>query len=201
MESIFERPFMNTDVYHLVHWFFLYSILGWFVESVYMSFCERKITNRGFIRGPICPIYGFGALSVYFILLPFQHNYVLLYILGSVLATTLEYITAVVMYRAFGSVWWDYHKKPYNYKGILCLESSIAWGFYTVFMYAFLQRLVSFIVERYTGWMGLRMGRFIGCVLILYYIFAFTVKILKEKTDSMSKPIEQVQKVWQQIRK
>lgn len=201
MDSIFELQFMNTDIYHLVHWFFLYSMLGWLVESVYISLCERRVVNRGFIKGPICPIYGFGALSVYFILLPIQNNYVLLYIFGALLATALEYITAVIMLKTLGSVWWDYNSKPYNYKGILCLESTVAWGFYTVIMFAFLQKFISFSVDHYTNWMGLRMGRFIACVFILYYLFAFNVKIIREKMDSVPDAIVKVQKVWQQIRK
>ena len=74
---------MGVDVYYVVHWFFIYSILGWTIESIYMSFCNKKLTNRGFIRGPICPIYGVGALTVYFVLRPFAGNYLELFVFGS----------------------------------------------------------------------------------------------------------------------
>ena len=112
--------------------FLVYSILGWVVESIYMSICNRRLTNRGFVRGPFCPIYGVGALSVFFLLRPFCHNLLLLYVLGCVFPTLLEYLTARLMLSMFGEVWWDYSEKPFNYKGILCLESTIAWGFYTL---------------------------------------------------------------------
>ena len=87
----------GTDLYHIVQWFFIYSILGWVVETTYMSICERRFVNRGFIFGPICPIYGFGALGAYYLLKPFAGNYVLLYVLGSILATTFEFLVARLM--------------------------------------------------------------------------------------------------------
>ena len=55
-------------------WFLTYSMMGWLVESIYMSFCNHKITNRGFAKGPFCPIYGFGALTVFFVLRPYSDN-------------------------------------------------------------------------------------------------------------------------------
>ena len=120
----------GTDLYHFIQWFILYSVMGWVVESIYMSFCNRKLTNRGFAFSPFCPIYAVGALSVYGMLRPLAGQYVVLYLAGAVLATTLEYITAVLMRNLFGQVWWDYTEKPFNYKGVICLESTIAWGFY-----------------------------------------------------------------------
>ena len=73
------RGILGTDLYHIVQWFLIYSMLGWLVESIYMSVCNRKLTNRGFMRGPMCPIYGVGALTVYFLLRPVCHNIFLLY--------------------------------------------------------------------------------------------------------------------------
>lgn len=87
----------GTDLYHFIQWFILYSFMGWVVESIYMSFCNRKLTNRGFAFSPFCPIYAVGALSVYGMLRPLEGQYVVLYLAGAVLATTLEYITAVLM--------------------------------------------------------------------------------------------------------
>lgn len=108
-------PVIGTDIYHIVQWFFIYSILGWVVESIYMSFCEKRWVNRGFIFGPICPIYGFGAVAAYFILEPLAGNYVVLFIAGSLLATGWEWFVAKVMLHIFGEVWWDYSNKPFNY--------------------------------------------------------------------------------------
>ena len=173
---MWEHGILGTDLYHLVNWFFVYSILGWLVESIYMSLCNRKITNRGFIKGPICPIYGFGALGVYFVLKPLEGNYVALYFFGAVLATTFEFLTAKLMLHLFGEVWWDYHNKPFNYKGIICLESTIAWGFYTIIMFGFLQKMVVRIVEAYPR----RFGTLFGGFLLIYYTISCVQTILKQ---------------------
>ena len=91
-----------------------------------------KRQNRGFAKGPFCPIYGFGALTVFFVLRPYSDNSILLFFLGSFLATTLEFLTALVMKHIFGEIWWDYHEKPFNYGGIICLELSLIHIFLTV---------------------------------------------------------------------
>lgn len=119
---------LGADVWHLVAAFCIYSVLGWLVESIYMSICNHRLTNRGFAKGPFCPIYGFGALVGYFLLRPFAGNPVLLYLTGAFIATVFEYLVGRAMLRIFGEVWWDYREKPFNYQGIVCLESTIAWG-------------------------------------------------------------------------
>ena len=172
--KIWDMPFLGTDIYHVVHWLLIYSILGWIVESIYMSFCNKKLTNRGFIHGPMCPIYGVGALTVYFILRPLEGNWVALYFGGSFLATLLEYITAVIMQKIFGCIWWDYNDKPFNYKGILCLESTVAWGFYTLFLFIFLQKWVNAFVELYPR----NIGIYLGIGLIIYYFIDFTISLI-----------------------
>lgn len=179
------KEVFETDIYHIIQWFFVYSIIGWIIESIFMSICNRELTNRGFIKGPICPIYGVGALTVYFLLSPFQGRYIILYILGLVLATTIEYITACIMIRIFGEVWWDYNEKPFNYKGILCLESSIAWGFYTIFLFMFVHNAVVRLVDSYP--VGL--GKVIAIFLIFYYIADFTVCVFKEKEECVPERI------------
>ena len=84
-----DKVFFGIDGYQFVMWFLTYSMMGWLVESVYMSICNRKLTNRGFVRGPFCPIYGFGALTVFILLRPYSDNNILLFVLGSLCATTL----------------------------------------------------------------------------------------------------------------
>lgn len=175
------KTMLGTDVYHIVQWFLIYSILGWIVESAYMSVCNRKLTNRGFVKGPFCPIYGVGALSVYFILRPISHNVPLLYFLGCVFPTLLEYFTARLMLKIFGEVWWDYSEKPFNYKGILCLESTIAWGFYTVFLFLFLHRSVEHMVSSYP----VGIGRKLGSMALVLFAADFLHSLYQKKKDSL----------------
>lgn len=143
-----SSPVLGTDFYHITVSFVLYSILGWFVESVYMSFCNKKITNRGFAKGPFCPIYGFGATLGCIALNPFKQSFMAVYLIGGILATVFEYFAGVLMIKALGALWWDYNNKPYNYKGIICLESSIAWGFYAIGVVEYLNDFIFGIVDK-----------------------------------------------------
>lgn len=176
-------------------WFLTYSMMGWLVESIYMSFCNHKITNRGFAKGPFCPIYGFGALTAFFVLRPYSDNSILLFFLGSFLATTLEFLTALVMKRIFGEIWWDYHEKPFNYRGIICLESSIAWGFYTLFLFMFLQN----IVAAFVAMIPVRAGRVIGNLILIGYIMDFSATIYRQKKENLQESMdeEQIQQIEQ----
>lgn len=190
-----NRIIFGIDGYEVVMWFLTYSMMGWLVESIYMSFCNHKITNRGFAKGPFCPIYGFGALTVFFILRPYSDNSILLFFLGSFLATTLEFLTAIVMKRIFGEIWWDYHEKPFNYRGIICLESSIAWGFYTLFLFMFLQN----IVAAFVAMIPVRAGRTIGNLILIGYIMDFSATIYRQKKENLQESVdeEQIQQIEQ----
>ena len=170
---MWTRELLGTDVYHIVQWFLMYSLLGWFVESVYMSFCNRKVTNRGFMFSPFCPIYGFGAVIGYFLLRPLATDYIKLYFAGAILATMFEFFVAKLMQRLFGEVWWDYNDKPLNYKGILCAESSVAWGFYAIFLFAFVHKFVDGVVNRFDYERGLMVCRGMLIVLLIDFVYHF----------------------------
>lgn len=159
---MWTRELFGSDVYHLIAAFIIYSVLGWFVESVYMSFCNHRLTNRGFAKGPFCPIYGFGAVIGYLVLNPLSGHYVTLYLTGAFLATTFEYLVGIMMQKFLGEVWWDYTEKPMNYKGIICLESTIAWGFYAIIITMFLHERVLHLIDA----MDMAYGR-IFCIVIL----------------------------------
>jgi len=164
---MWTRHLFGTDLYHLISAFVIYSILGWFVESVYMSLCNRKITNRGFVAGPFCPIYGFGAVVGYMVLHPLAGNLLQLYICGSVIATFFELLTAKLMQKLFGEVWWDYNDKPFNYKGIICMESTLAWGLYAIIIVRFLNERVMGFVDFYSRKVGEDLIRLIFLVLFV----------------------------------
>lgn len=110
--------------------FFAYAFLGYVMECVVLTIEKRRVVvNRGFVRHlPFCIIYGFGALMGYALLVPFRNNFFLLFVVGAVGATVFEYAVAMLQIHIFGDFWWDYTNKPLNYKGILCLESTVGWG-------------------------------------------------------------------------
>ena len=130
-----ENPYTYFDA---VNAFFFYSFFGWVMECIVIR-RERGIwENRGFVHLPFCIIYGFGAMLGFVVLRPLARSYPLLFLVGAILATVLEYITGRLMLHLFGRLWWDYSGKPFNYQGIVCLESTIGWGIISVLLFAVL---------------------------------------------------------------
>lgn len=185
---MWTRTMFETDFYHVISWFLIYSVLGWVVESIYMSFCEKRFVNRGFLLGPCCPIYGFGALLVYFILRPFSGNYVILYVIGCIVPTVFEFFVAAFMQMFLGKVWWDYTDKPFNFRGVICLESTIAWGFYTLFLFLFLQRGVMFLTNLVSFEIGTRVipvVMTVACLDLLIHIMIAKKEYMPERIESV----------------
>ena len=126
--------------------FYLYSVFGWCFESIYVSIAEKKLSNRGFMRGPVIPIYGCAGIMMLVVSKPFYDNFFLVYIAGCIGATILEYVTGVIMEAMFKVRYWDYSHKKFNYKGHICLESSLFWGVPTVLFTHLLQIPIERIV-------------------------------------------------------
>ena len=162
----------GIDFYHLMNWLIIYSFFGWVWETCYVSVKSGKFVNRGFINGPLCTIYGFGAVSVYMILRPFSDNLLYLYLGGVVVATALEYVTAVLMESIFHTSWWDYSYNKFNFQGRICLGASLGWGAFTVILFKVLHPLVESIVILYPVYVG-EIGI---CVIGVGYVvdFAFS---------------------------
>jgi len=125
--------------------------LGWCFESGYATIKQRKLTNRGFLRGPYIPIYAFGAIFVLIITDNFQGSILSVYFSGLIAATVLEYITGYVMEKLFKVKYWDYSDHKFNLNGYISLSTSIAWGFLSVLLTEVLQvnvyRFVSMLTE------------------------------------------------------
>ena len=153
MQTVFYPE--AVPLYALIDVFFLYSFLGWAMECCVIRREKGVWENRGFARSPFCIVYGFGAMLGYAALRPLAGNALLLFFAGALGATGFEYLTARAMMRLFGDFWWDYSGKRYNYKGMLCLESTAGWGVLLVALILWLHRLafrlVLAIPER-AGW-------------------------------------------------
>jgi uncharacterized membrane protein len=173
MNTIFVIP----DVYHLIASFVIYSILGWLVESIYMSICNKKLTNRGFMFLPFCPIYGFGATIGCILLSPLVGNVILLYVVSAVVATIFEYLVAKLMIGLFGKLWWDYNEKPLNYKGIICLESTLAWGLYGIGIVKFLNVKVIGLIDTVKVPSGILALKIIFAILAVDFIYHFLIAV------------------------
>lgn len=135
--------------YTVIQWlffFYFYCFFGWVFESTYVSIKSRHFVNRGFMRGPFLPIYGSGAIMMLVVSMPFQDDLILTYLAGCMGATLLELVTGMTMEALFKVRYWDYSNQKFNYKGHICLSSTIAWGFLTIFMTQFLHKGVEKLV-------------------------------------------------------
>ena len=135
--------------FHFNSWlvyFYFYCIFGWVFESTYVSLRTHKLTNRGFMKGPWLPLYGFGAILVLLVTLPYADHPVGVYFAGMIAATILEYVTGVVMVKLFKVRYWDYSYKKIQFQGHICLSSSLAWGGLSLLMvYVIHPPIVKFI--------------------------------------------------------
>lgn len=124
-------------VYQPAQWilfFFLYSFIGWLWECCYVSVIKRKWVNRGFMHGPLLPLYGSGAVIILISTIGVRDNIVLIFLLGMFAATVLEYVTGAVMERLFHVRYWDYSSKKCNLNGYIYPVASLCWGCFSVLL-------------------------------------------------------------------
>lgn len=124
----------GMTIYQIAWYFLIYSFLGWVVEVVFHAVHQGRIVNRGFLNGPVCPVYGFGVLAVFAVAwaigrsapegLPLWQ----LFLVGMVFATLVELIAGWTLDKLFHTRWWDYSDKPLNLGGYICPEYSLIWG-------------------------------------------------------------------------
>ena len=168
-------------VYTLGQWllfFFLNCFLGWVWESCYVSARQRRWVNRGFLHGPLLPIYGFGAVIILWATLPVRGSLALIFLLGMLAATALEYVTGAAMEALFKVRYWDYSGKPFNLNGHICLTCSLAWGAFSVLLVKVLHPPFEDLVLRLPAFLA----DALACVLTVYFT-ADTVRSFQAAMD------------------
>ncbi|MDO4312683.1 MAG: hypothetical protein Q4C52_06340 [Eubacteriales bacterium] len=176
------------DLYYLTAFFFIYGVLGWCVEVAYAAVKTGQFVNRGFLNGPICPIYGVGVVSVIYCLSEVRGNLIMLYLASVVLVTVIEGLTGFVMDRLFHHKWWDYSNQPLNIGGYVCLIFSLIWGVFCVFIMKVFQPMVNGLVVHIPFGIGLviLVVCSVGMIADLYVTAAAILK-LNKKLESMEK--------------
>ena len=119
---------MKEEILTFLTYFIVYSFLGWILESTFRSIIERKLINTGFLIGPLCPIYGFGACIMFLFLEGLSNNIILSFLVSFVLLTLWEYVVGVMLEKMFHTKFWDYSNHKVNFQGRICLINSIYWG-------------------------------------------------------------------------
>ena len=123
-----EPTLMGYPITLLFLYFIIYSFCGWIWETCYCSIVERHYVPRGFLYGPVCPIYGVGFLLMVLFFIPFQDHLVLFYLVSCVVMTAWEYLVGWFLEATTHIKYWDYSHMPFNIKGRICLPVSLFWG-------------------------------------------------------------------------
>ena len=156
----------------------IYSVLGWVLESIYKSFLEKKIVNSGFLKGPVCPIYGFGALIMLLTLNNLKENIVLLFIVAFFVLSVWEYLVGIFLEKVFKTKYWDYSHLKFNIQGRVCLKNSIYWGVLGVvfieLIHPFIEQNVSIIPINYIVYINI-----IAYTILIIDIIASSIKVLR----------------------
>lgn len=175
--------------------FYIYCFFGWCFESAYVSLLEHHWVNRGFLRAPLLPIYGSGALCILLVCLPVKENSFAVFVLGVVFPTLLEYITGYVMELLFKMRYWDYTGKKGNINGYICLQSSIAWGFLSLLLIHFIHPPIGRWVERLPHLALLIVVIVISCVfvsdVIVSFRAAFNLRHVLEEMERVRMQLEE----------
>lgn len=164
---MFDVNIFGVDLLHILYNFFVYSLFGWIYESTLVSVRKKSFVNRGFLNGPIIPIYGVGATLIYISFWQVKSVYPVIFFGGMILASVLEYFTSWIMEVLFHARWWDYSDKPLNIKGRVCLLSAAAWGFLSLFEIVLLQPKVVGIFYRIPRIAGIYAVSFLSILFII----------------------------------
>ena len=185
------------NIYNIYQWslfFYIYCFFGWCIESAIVSISDRKLINRGFLSGPLLPIYGTGAILVLFITLPCKDNIIAVYFVGMIGATILEYITGWLMELIFKVKYWDYSYRKNQYKGRICLISSLFWGILSIL----LTELIHNPIESYV--LSLNQSFvIISSIIITFVAVMDTITSIKATID-INKLMEQSENTLNQIK-
>lgn len=181
-------------LFEVLTYFIIYSFLGWVMESIVRTVCEKKLINTGFLHGPFCPIYGIGSIILFLLLRNFENKLVLLFFSGIIVLTFWEYIVGVMLEKIFKTKYWDYSDQKFNFQGRVCLVNSICWGVLAVLLVKYIHPFIESLVSKVD-------------VTLLYYIIGITsvfmfidmiVSIVKVK--NIQSTLEQVEKLNKEIK-
>lgn len=193
----------SIDMYTLTQWlmiFFIYCFIGWIWECCYVSAKKKQWINRGFLHGPLLPIYGSGAIIILFCTIPVRFSIPLTFIFGMVSASILEFCTGWCMERLFGVRYWDYSDKKFNLQGHICLRVSIGWGVASVVLVNFLNIPVEYLIRL----IPIKITDAVAFVITVLFVVDFTQSFneamdLKDTLEKWSHNNEQIRMLSEKI--
>lgn len=178
---------MPQNIYQAVWIFIIYAFLGWCSEVAFAAVNKGKFVNRGFLNGPVCPIYGVGMLIVVLCLWNLRDRPLLLFLGSALLTTALEFVTGFVLERFFHDKWWDYSDMPFNIKGYVCLKFTILWGLAASFIIGAIHRFIYMLIEKTPFALGVILLAIFSAAFIADFTVTLTALVkLPKKLKAMA---------------
>ena len=185
-----QNVFLGTlSLYEIFAYFFLYAFLGWVAEVAFHAVSMGKFVNRGFLCGPVCPIYGVGVTVILLLLGDFVEKPWAVFLIGIVMPTAIEFLTGWILETFFHNKWWDYSARKFNVKGYICLEFSLLWGIAVLTVV----EVVHPLVKRFAGLFGEIAGTMLVCLCAAAMIADLVVTVLQVlKLNRKLKEIDEI---------
>lgn len=190
---------MIFKIYFLT--FIIYSFVGWIMETLFCFFVTKKMVNRGFLIGPICPIYGVGCMLLIFLLNKYINQPIALFALSIIVCSILEYFTSYIMEKLFKVRWWDYSDKKFNINGRICLETMVPFGILGTLIVCYINPFLNNLLMQCNGSV---INWFFYIVFILFIedliislkvvtnIKVITSNVLKDNTEEINNKFKDV---------
>ena len=187
---------MNGEnlLYYYISFFMIYAFLGWCVEVIYATIVTRKFLNRGFLNGPICPIYGFGVITILLLLGPFKDNLVKLFIYSTLIVSSLEYTVGFALEKIFNNKWWDYSEKKFNLNGYIALRFSLLWGLACVLVIRYIHPVIEMLVIKIPKIVGYP----ILAILIIFLLIDILITVMS--INGLNKRLSQLEEITFKIK-
>ena len=195
----------TIEIYFLL--FISYAFLGWCMEVTCKFIQYKKIINRGFLIGPYCPIYGWGALAITILLKRYMEEPLVLFVMSTLICSIIEYLTSYFMEKKYHARWWDYSNRKFNINGRICLETLIPFGILGVaimygtnpILFKLYNQIPQLVINILTA--ILFIGFIVDNIISSNIISSINVegnKLIKDNTEEITEKIKQVlrQKSW-----
>lgn len=147
-----EQKTKLSKFQNLIMYFFIFAFLGWFMETIYAIFTLGHFVKRGFLYGPICPIYGYGALMLISFLWKYRNNNLKLFLYAGIIFSAFEYLVSYILDALFAMNWWDYSNEFFNLNGRISIFFSFAWGIIAILfinhIYPFFKKNVDLLISK-----------------------------------------------------
>ena len=190
---------IDIRVYFLL--FLTYSIAGWCMEVIGKLIEKKKFVNRGFLIGPYCPIYGYGAILITFLLKKYTDDPIILFFMAIIICGTLEYLTSYFMEKIFKARWWDYSQKKFNINGRVCLNTIVPFGLLGLFiMYISNPFFISKIQQLPEMWLNILFWTLLVIYILDNIVSGIVIRYVKKTEKIIGKDLDNTEEITKKVK-